>query len=128
VGVPKARWTNPSQPQTLQIAVFLLYANAFFTALSVLQNGLATYTHSPPWGPLIIATAVAAVFAARGLASEQKWAYPVAIAVALFPFVFRLLGGFGLFGADIITLMFEIALVVLLLHDQSREYQRIWFK
>ena len=24
------RWTNPSQPQTLQIAVFLLYIDAFF--------------------------------------------------------------------------------------------------
>src|SRR5207244_9693301 len=27
------RWVNPSQPQTLQIAVFLLYFNAAFTAI-----------------------------------------------------------------------------------------------
>ena len=27
------RWLNPSQPQTLQIAVILLYINAFFSVL-----------------------------------------------------------------------------------------------
>jgi hypothetical protein len=27
------QWTNPSQPQTLQIAVFLLYMNAVFALL-----------------------------------------------------------------------------------------------
>jgi hypothetical protein len=32
------------------------------------------------------------------------------------------------FSTDLITLMFEIALLALLLHPQSREYQRIWFK
>jgi hypothetical protein len=31
-------------------------------------------------------------------------------------------------GTDLLTLMFEIALLALLLHPQSREYQRIWFK
>jgi len=34
----------------------------------------------------------------------------------------------NVFTTDIISLMFEIALVVLLLHPQSREYERIWFK
>jgi len=29
---------------------------------------------------------------------------------------------------DVIELMFEVALVLLLLHPQSRDYQRIWFK
>ena len=28
----------------------------------------------------------------------------------------------------IVNLMFGVALVALLLHPQSREYQRIWFK
>ena len=32
------------------------------------------------------------------------------------------------FSTDILSLMFEIALVLLLLHPQSREYERIWFK
>ena len=31
-------------------------------------------------------------------------------------------------GADVITLIFEIALIALLLHPQSRDYQKVWFK
>src|SRR5437762_895098 len=34
-----ARWTNPSQPQTLVIAVFLLYINAAFAVLDLLRFG-----------------------------------------------------------------------------------------
>jgi hypothetical protein len=128
VAVAESRWTNPSQPQTLQIAVFLLYANAFFTALEVLTVGLSAYFKHPPWGPLLIAAAALAVVAGRGVASERKWGYALAVAVAVFPFAFRVLAGLRLFGTNIVTLMFEIALVLLLLHDQSREYQRIWFK
>ena len=34
----------------------------------------------------------------------------------------------NVFSTDIVSLMFEVALIVLLLHPQSREYERIWFK
>jgi hypothetical protein len=34
----------------------------------------------------------------------------------------------GMVQVDLLELMFEVALVVLLLHTQSREYERIWFK
>jgi hypothetical protein len=37
------------------------------------------------------------------------------------------LGGGANLGT-LMNLMFEIALVALLLHPQSREYQRIWFR
>ncbi|HVF73868.1 MAG TPA: hypothetical protein VM938_02365 [Acidimicrobiales bacterium] len=113
------RWVNMSQPQTLQIAVFLFYINAAFMVLGgsfVVAIGLV----------LLLAN-VAAGF---GIANEQKWGYGLGIAVAVLPFVLRLaFGGFGaLLGADVISLMFDIALVALLLHPQSREYQRIWFR
>jgi hypothetical protein len=47
-------------------------------------------------------------------------------------FVFRLLHvsilGFALLPTGVvIELIFAVALVALLAHDQSREYQRIWF-
>ena len=45
-----------------------------------------------------------------------------------FDFVAQLLGYRYPFGSDPISLMFQIALVVLLLHPQSRDYQRLWFK
>ena len=36
--------------------------------------------------------------------------------------------GDSFFTTGIVELMFEVALVLLLLHPQSREYERIWFK
>jgi hypothetical protein len=50
--------------------------------------------------------------------------------MAFLPFVLRIaFNGVGsIFGGDLISLMFEIALVALLLHPQSRDYQRLWFK
>jgi hypothetical protein len=108
------QWTNPSQPQTLQIAVFLLYMNAVF---AVLFGGLGSV-----YGLMIIAGGVAGGF---GIAQEKRWGYGVALAVALLPFVLIIAGKALITG--VIGLMFDIALVALLLHPQSREYQRIWF-
>lgn len=110
------RWINPGQPQTLQIAVFLLYAQAVFTAL---LGGVFSLI-----GLLIIAGSAAAGF---GMANERKWGYGLGVAIAILPFALRLLRGSPL-GGDLISLMLDVALVALLLHPQSREYQRIWFK
>jgi hypothetical protein len=131
--VPQARWTNPSQPQTLQIAVFLLYANAAFAVLDILRYNIdfVKLATTLPFGTLYVASLVAAVFAGRGIANERKWGYLLGVAAAVFPFVFRLLVSRrinGMVQVDLLTLAFEVALVALLLHTQSREYQRIWFK
>ena len=118
-GMESRRWTNQSQPQTLQMGVFLLYINAFFTAF---YGGLGSGI-----GLLLI---VANVGAGYGVANEKKWGYGLGLAVAFLPFVLRMLlnGLDQVLGTNLINLMFEIALVALLLHPQSREYQRIWFK
>ena len=118
------RWVNNTQPQTLQIAVFLLYLNAFFELIGrewVVPLGLA-----------LIAGQVAA---GHGIANEQKWGYGVGVAMAFVPLVLRvaIAGPIGLLGsggnlASLMSLMFEIALIALLLHPQSRDYQRIWFR
>ena len=108
------QWTNPSQPQTLQIAVFLLYINAVF---ALLFGGLGSV-----YGLMIIAGGVAG---GLGIAQEKRWGYGVALAVSLLPFVLIIAGKALVTG--FIGLMFDIALVALLLHPQSREYQRIWF-
>jgi hypothetical protein len=110
------RFVNPGQPQTLQIAVFLLYLNAAFT---LLFGGFLS-----PFGLLLIVGGAAAGF---GIANEKKWGYGLGLAMAFAPFVLRLVYGGSLLGASLINLMFEIALVALLLHPQSRDYQRIWF-
>lgn len=117
------RWTNPSQPQTLQIAVFLLYINAVLGLL--LGNILFAY------GILIgLASIVAFGAGGFGIANERKWGYSLSVAVAVLSLV-ALIGLVGLFdvlrSGAVITLMFDIALLALLLHPQSRDYQRIWF-
>ena len=112
------RWTNPTQPQTLQIAVFLLYINAVFMALF---GGLGSML-----GIVLIAGSAAGGF---GIANEKRWGYLLGIGMAFLPFLLRMaiLGVEDVFGTSIINLMFEIALVALLLHPHSREYQKIWF-
>jgi len=117
--MPARRWVDPSQPQTLQIAVFLLYAQA---VLLLLFGAFVS--------PIGLALVAAGIAAGYGIANERRWGYGLGLVIAFLPFVLRaiFLGIGRIFDAYIIDLMFEIALVVLLLHPQSREYERIWFK
>jgi predicted MFS family arabinose efflux permease len=117
------RWTNPSQPQTLQIAVFLFYINAVFTALF---GGLLS-----PIGLLIIVGLVASGF---GIANDQKWGYVLGVIIAglavAFVVVLPLADDLGRIvdPAFLINALFPVALFALLLHPMSRSYQRIWFE
>lgn len=117
------RWLNQSQPQTLQIAVFLLYAEA---AIAVITGAIGT-----PLGLLLIAGAVAAGY---GIANERNWGYWLGIAIAalgLYPYLWLMLqGGLGLLlnGRVLLGLMVAVAKMVLLVHPMSRSYQKIWFK
>lgn len=115
------RWVNRAQPQTLYIAVMLLYLGAAFLMFDMLRFG--TF-------PLIFLGVVAGqVVAGYGVANEKKWGYWLAIGMAILPFALRFYYlGNPLEAANVVNLMIEIALVALLLHPQSREYQRIWFK
>ena len=109
------RWINHSLPQTLGNAVLLLYISAAFDLLSL--------------SPIALPIIAGKVAAGYGIANEKRWGYNLGLAMAFLPFVLRLfLGGVdAVLGTGIIALMFEILLVALLLHQQSREYQRIWF-
>jgi hypothetical protein len=115
------RWTNPSQPQTLQIAVFLLYINA---VLSVL---LPSY-----W--LLTLASLAGAAGAYGIANSRKWGYLLGCAASGAEVAMIVLLPLAVFGIDevfnltfLISAMFPVALFCLLLHPQSREHQRIWF-
>jgi len=112
------RWTNQSQPQTLQIAVFLLYADAVFAVIYVLSGVL-----DPVYSLPVAAGGVAAGF---GVANEKKWGYWLGLVVPALSVLSFFVD--NKLGVGLIGLMFDVALVALLLHTQSREYQRIWFK
>lgn len=114
------RWLDRTQPQTLQIAVMLLYLHAAFDLLAVL---LGTY-----FGIFGLALIAGEVGAGYGIANEKKWGYGLGLVMAFLPFILALIFLHTLFVGGIVTLMFEIAFIALLLHPQSREYQRIWFK
>ena len=117
------RFINRSQPQTLLIAVFLLYIEAAFSLINMLIYGF--------FSVLLLAAAAGGVAAGYGIANEKKWGYWLGVTVAFLPFVLRLLYGGPdalLATGQLLNLMFEIALVALLLHPQSRDYQRVWFK
>ncbi len=113
------RWTNPSHPQTLQIAVFLLYANAVFGLLFQMPFQL--------FGILGFLVVVAYAAGGFGVANDQNWGFIVAVAVSALVLVASL-AKFGLQFGNIITIMFDVALLVLLIHPMSRSYRQIWFK
>ena len=113
------RWTNASQPQTLQIAVFLLYISAAF---GILFGGFLN--------PISLAIAAANVGAGYGIANERKWGYWLGVGItglAVLPYVLWLLAD-GLDLNLLIGAMFPVAMFALLVHPQSRDYQRIWVR
>ena len=112
------KWVNQFQPQTLYMATILCYVDAVF---GLLFGGLALLN-------LLIVGCLAA--GAFGIANEKKWGYAVAVGGAVLQVVLL----FAVFGMEVFTttvvisFLFDAALVALLLHPMSREYQRIWFK
>ena len=113
------RWVNQSQPQTLVIGVFLLYFNAVYGVLAVLTGNISA---------LQIAITAGMVAGGYGIANERKWGYYLGVAMSFAPFLLQIYYGINPLGVDLISLLFEVALVALLLHPQSRDYERIWFK
>lgn len=128
------QWLNRSHPPMLQIAVFLCYWQAIMGLLGMI--GLST-------GPLADSRATFAFITVGlgvggvGIANDRKWGWWLAVVAAAVqvlmffvvlkvdnepaPFVFL---GTSL----IISFIFDVALVGLLTHAQTREYQKIWFK
>ena len=141
------RWINQGQPQTMQIAVFLLYFNAVFTLVlgsdtdDLVLVGLYKVGLSPSNLLQNLVTLILGVgFAAGGflIANEQRWGYRLAIAVAALPLIGTLIlvllptmngiPRFSLGDLSLVSLLFDVALFALLVHPQSRDYERIWFK
>lgn len=116
------KWMDQSQPQTLQGAVMLCYLNAIFGFLAVVTGaGLP--------GLFLLAEGAAGL----AIANERRWGYWLAVVLACLYLVFQVL----FLAASVMSLTFSfwvviniafaVVLVALLLHRQSREYQRVWF-
>src|SRR3989442_16037584 len=113
------RFFDQSQPQTLQIATFLLYLQA---ALLVFSGAFIS-----PLGLLLVAAYAGGAY---GMANGKKWGYILAVAVAVLGLAFLFYRDRGsidvIIPPDILQLMFSGALLALPLHPQSRGYHRIW--
>jgi hypothetical protein len=115
--VNERRFVNRSQPQTLYMAVILCYIELVFNIL----GGL----------PLLVLTGFVLAAGGYGIANEHKWGYEVAkwASVAQVVLLFAYFGSATLTSlGPLIDLIFYGALVGLVWHPMSRDYQRIWFR
>jgi hypothetical protein len=115
------KFLNQYQPQTLVIATIFCYWDAIAGFL------FGMIAESFLLGMITIIALAAGGF---GIANEKRWGYTLAVCAAVFQvlMLFSVAGGDVLRFPLILNLFFDGALVALLLHPQSREYQRIWFK
>jgi hypothetical protein len=114
------QWLNRGQPQTLQNATILCYIDA---VLGVIYGATLSLL-----GLLIVVGLAAGGY---GIANERKWGYAIAVAAALVQVLLPIV----VLGTDVfsnvgvlLSFLFDVALVALLLHPQSRSYQKIWFR
>jgi hypothetical protein len=139
------RWFDRMQPQTLQIATWLLYLNGLFLLVDLVDRSdyLGYFRDRYGFGFLIGLAAVAA-HAGGGwlMANDRKLGWKIAVAASFLPFVLRFIAytdieshsplSFGLYrkltGGSTLNAIFEIALCALLLHPHSRQHQKIWYR
>jgi len=134
-GMTQQIWVNPRQPQTLYMAQILMY---FRGALAILFGALFSIGDVVLFGSRILAViwilllTVGMIAGAYGIANEKKWGYQLGVAAALAPIVvsvaYLFRGNSDFLLRDPIGLMFDIALVALLLHPMSKDYQKVWFR
>ena len=120
----KRVWVNPRQPQTLYIAQLLMYFQGGLSLVfGMLNASLGFYT---------LTIAVGKVMAGFGIANERRWGYRLGVVVAVVPVALLVLLAVTdtprWLWADAFGLLFDIALIALLVYPTSRDYQRYWPK
>ena len=105
------RWINRYQTQTLVLGNVLLYMEGVFNLSR---------------GSFFALIGVAMLLAGYGIANDKKVAWKLAVASSVASVLLRLSAQAG--GLEILfSLIFPVALLALLIHPLSREYQKIWF-
>ncbi len=105
------RWVNRYQTQTLVLGNVLLYMEGVFNIAR---------------GTFFALIGVGMLFAGYGIANDKKFVWKLGVGASVLSILMRLTSqsiGFEVF----FSLVFPIALLILLVHPQSREYQKIWF-
>ena len=124
----------------------LLYVNAVMSLVVILNIGFggSGYLFLPlalfrshvdvsnlanSYGVISLIAGLVYGFAGLGIANGEKLGWKVGVGVAAGAVILPILAvGLQIFTTSyIITLIFDIALLVALLHPQSRNHQRLWF-
>ena len=113
--MPSNRWVDRTQPQTLMMATVLMYVNAALDLLLGFGGFFGV-------GLLLVVGQVAAGW---GIANEKKWGYWLGVVVVALWLPFILI---NFTFVSLFSLLFAGALLALLLHPQSRNYRRTWFR
>lgn len=124
-------WINNRVPQTLYIAQVMLYISAVFAMLfgagsGVIENGVLRIV-------VALLLTVGAAGGAFGIANERTWGYRLGVAAAVAPFIVRLeiwrrVDVGTALEWNFLGLIFDVAILAALLHQQSAQHQRIYFR
>ena len=141
LGVDWRKWFDRMFPQTLQIAMWLLYIDGAFAFLQFLDKsdifGASRIIGLPN---SLVALAAVLSFPLGGvlMANSRKLGWYVSLFAAVSPFVLRAMfvasGDTGLGAGWVVTqdnligFAFEAALVALLWHPQTQTHVRRWFR
>ena len=105
------RWINRYQTQTLVLGNVLLYMEGVFNIAR---------------GTFFALIGVCMLLAGYGIANDKKIAWKLGVVTSISSVLLRLASQIG--GVEMIfSLIFPVALLALLIHPLSREYQKIWF-
>ncbi len=150
-GIDYRRWFDRMQPQTLQIATWLLYFDGAFGLVALLEGsgyqGFLVRRYAIGF-PVILVVVASFVLGGLLMANERRIGYRLAVFAAFSPFLLRIWALRGAqsafnfggeislldyftgkpFGVSLVTVLFDIALIALLLHTQSRNHARIWMR
>ena len=108
------------------IAIILSYVNAVFAVLSLFSG-----VNSLPFSALalILIVPLAQGGAAIGMANDSKiaWRIAIALAVSVFALIGYIAFMYSVIATNIIGVIFDVAMLVLLIHDHTRKYVNVWF-
>ena len=128
-------WVNNRQPQTLYIAQVIMYFRGVMAILlggALFSLGSVSLFGSTLLGAVYtLLITVGVIAGAFGIANERHGATnsasrlqpPLALRV-----VVLFIAGLEALTFDTVGLLFDIALISLLLHPMSRDYQKVWFR
>ena len=134
------KWFDRMHPQTLAIAMFLLYIDGAFAVVTLLdKTGEIGFLRR--LGGLNLLFALCMVVAYIGgaflMANGKRLGWIIAVAASFSPFIARQLITLStnyedttwvLTGGDTIGFLFDAALVALLLHSMTQQYVKRWLR